>query len=93
MPGQDNPASESTVQDGQIVKHQSLINKTAKAMLMQIRKVDPSAGVEFFDSTQNYSIQSFLLMPEAFNNSSLVVTLPEVPSLPATSSYPVKPSL
>ncbi|CAL9049207.1 unnamed protein product [Musa banksii] len=103
LPRQENELDgESTMQDGQIIKYQPLINEAAKAMLMQILKYDTSPRLESFGNSQNFLIENYSSPLEAFDSSSLKrtsgVTLSEVPptssgvpSLPASSGYSAMP--
>ncbi|XP_042376902.1 heat stress transcription factor A-1-like isoform X1 [Zingiber officinale] len=95
---------ESTMQDGQIVKYQPLINEAAKAMLMQILKFDTSHRLDSFGNSQNYLIDNFQSPIEAFDGRSPLkrisgVTLSEMPtssnepSLPTSSGCSALPSL
>ncbi|THU72355.1 hypothetical protein C4D60_Mb04t11220 [Musa balbisiana] len=73
---------ESSLQDGQIIKYQPLINEAAKAMLKQILNSDMSPRLESFGSSQNFLIENYSSPLEAFDSSSLNrisgVTLSEV---------------
>ncbi|WOK92730.1 heat stress transcription factor A-1-like [Canna indica] len=105
LPRQENKLDgESTVQDGQIIKYQPLINEAAKTMLMQILKLDTSPRLESYGNSQNFLIDNFSSPLEAFDSRSPLkrisgVTLSEVPtssgaapSLPAGSGYSAMPS-
>ncbi|KAG6525286.1 hypothetical protein ZIOFF_015240 [Zingiber officinale] len=104
LPRQDQLDVENTMQDGQIVKYQPLINEAAKAMLMQILKFDTSHRLESLGNSQNYSIDNCQAPLEAFDSRSPLkrisgVTLSEMPtsssefSLPTRSEYSALPSL
>ncbi|XP_074590982.1 heat stress transcription factor A-1-like [Curcuma longa] len=104
LPRQDQLDVENTLQDGQIVKYQPLINKAAKAMLMQILRFDTPHRLESLGNSQNFSIDNCQAPPEAFDSRSPLkrisgVTLSEMPtsssefSLPTRSAYSALPSL
>ncbi|XP_030501214.1 heat shock factor protein HSF8 [Cannabis sativa] len=88
----------SAASDGQIVKYQPPMNESAKAMLRQMVKVEPSSGMDTF----NNSTDCFLISDRSSSSSSAAVdsrssscrvsgvTLREVlPTSGQTSSVPV----
>ncbi|XP_020242275.1 LOW QUALITY PROTEIN: heat stress transcription factor A-1-like [Asparagus officinalis] len=85
---------ESSSPDGQIIKYQPLINEAAKAMLMQILKLDSSPRLDPLNNSDGFLIDNFPSQLNSVENISSTtrtsrVTLKEVPT---TSGIPYLPS-
>ncbi|KAG9454391.1 hypothetical protein H6P81_007295 [Aristolochia fimbriata] len=91
MEGERDPA------DGQIVKYQPLMNEAAKAMLMQILKLDPSSRLEPTSTSEGFLIDN-VPSSEALESGSSPsrisgVTLAEVPQSTGVSYLSVSSGL
>ncbi|KAJ6850806.1 heat stress transcription factor A-1-like [Iris pallida] len=77
--------TESSSQDGQIIKYQPLINEAAKNMLMQILKLDTSPILESLSNSEALMIENFSSplgsMDSVSPSRNSGVTLKEVPQV------------
>lgn len=71
--------------DGQIIKYQPLMNEAAKAMLMQILKMDTDSQMESMGNSGSYLIKNFPGSNSSSRNSS--VTLSEMPASSVGTPY------
>ncbi|XP_068650518.1 heat stress transcription factor A-1-like [Aristolochia californica] len=94
---EDNLEGQCDPADGQIVKYQPLMNEAAKAMLMQILKLDPSPRLEPTSTSEGFLIDN-VPSSEALQSGSSSsrisgVTLSEVSQSTGVSYLPVSSGL
>jgi len=85
---------ESSSPDGQIIKYQPMINEAAKALLMQILKLDTSSRLEPLSNSDGFLIDNFPSQLNSLENINSAtwnsgIMLKEVPT---TSAVPYLPS-
>ncbi|KAJ6849427.1 heat stress transcription factor A-1-like [Iris pallida] len=84
--------TESSSQDGQIIKYQPLINEAAKNMLMQILKLDTSPILESLSNSEALMIENFSSplgsMDSVSPSRNSGVTLKEVPTSSGMTCFP-----
>ncbi|XP_072957529.1 heat stress transcription factor A-1-like [Typha angustifolia] len=85
LPKQEDSLNiESASPDSQIIKYEPSSNESAKAMLMQILKLDASPRLESLSNSDKFLLDNFMPPSDIFDSNSSTqnsgVTLAEVPS-------------